>query len=75
MAVTFNKVNQIGSWGSQGNKGLYSQSYGFSSSLVIDVRAGPSRRLSAQESMLSNCGAGEHSGESFGLQGDQTSQS
>ena len=32
-------------------------------------------RLSAEESMLSNCGAGEDSWESLGLQGDQTSQS
>ena len=31
-------------------------------------------KLSAEESMLLNCGAGEDS-ESLGLQGDQTSQS
>ena len=36
---------------------------------------GPSRRLSTEELMLSNCGAGEDSWESLGLQGDQTSQS
>ena len=35
----------------------------------------PQRRLSAQELMLLNCGAGEDSQESFGQQGDQTSQS
>jgi len=31
------------------------------------------RRLSTKESMLLNCGVGEDSGESPGLQGDQTS--
>ena len=31
------------------------------------------RRLSAEELMLSNCGAGEDSRESLGLQGDPTS--
>ena len=36
----------------------YSQSYGFSSSHVR-MRAGPQRRLSAEELMLLNCGAGE----------------
>ena len=34
----------------------------------------PYRRLRAQELMLSNCGAGEDSGEAPGLQGDQTGQ-
>ena len=33
------------------------------------------RRLSAEELMLSNCGAGEDSWKSLGQQGDQTSQS
>ena len=32
------------------------------------------RRLSAEELMLSNCGATEDSRESLGLQGDQTGQ-
>ena len=32
-------------------------------------------KLSAEELMLSNCGAEEDSGESLGLQGDQTSKS
>ena len=32
-------------------------------------------RLSAEEWMFSNCGAGKDSGQSFGLQGGQTSQS
>ena len=41
----------------------------------MDVRVGPSRRLSAEEMMLSNYGVGEDSSESLGLQGDQTSQS
>ena len=40
------------------NEGLYSQSYGFSGSYVT---AGPSRRLSTEELMLLNCGAGEAS--------------
>ena len=31
------------------DKGLYSKSYGFSSSHVMDVRAGPKRRLSTEE--------------------------
>ena len=38
----------------------YRQSYGFSSSHVR-MRAGPQRRLSAEELMLLNCGAGEES--------------
>ena len=42
------------------NKGLSSQSYGFSSSHV-DVIVGPLRRLSARELMLSNCAAREDS--------------
>ena len=41
----------------------------------MDMRFGPWRRLSSEELMLSNCGAGEDSSESLGLQGDQTSQS
>ena len=32
------------------------------------------KRLSIEELMLLNCGAGEYFGESLGLQGDQTSQ-
>ena len=38
----------------------------------MDVRVGLWRRLSTKELMLSNCGAGEDSWESLGLQGDQT---
>ena len=41
----------------------------------LDVRAGPQRRLSAEELMLSKCGAGEDSWESLELQEDQTSPS
>ena len=41
----------------------------------MDVRAGPERKLSTEELMLLNCGVGEDSQESLGLQGDQTSQS
>ena len=40
-----------------------------------DVRVGPLRSLSTEELMLLNCGVGEDSWESLGLQGDQTSQS
>ena len=55
------------------DKGPYSQSYGFSSSHIwmwdLD------HKESAEELMILNCGVGENSWESFGLQGDQTSQS
>ena len=39
----------------------------------MDVRAGLWRKLSAQELMLLNCGVGEDSWESLGLQGDAIS--
>ena len=39
----------------------------------MDVRAGLWRRLSTEELMLFNCGVGEDSWESLGLQGDPTS--
>ena len=39
----------------------------------MDVRVGLWRQLSAEELMLLNCGVGEDSGESLGLQGDPTS--
>ena len=39
----------------------------------MDVRAGLWRKLSAKELMLLNCGVGEDSWESLGLQGDPTS--
>ena len=40
----------------------------------VDVRVGLWRKLSAEELMLLNCGIGEDSWKSFGLQEDQTSQ-
>ena len=40
----------------------------------MDVTVGPQRKLSTKELMLSNCGAGKDSQESFGQQGDQISQ-
>ena len=39
----------------------------------MDVRVGLWRRLSGEELMLLNCGVGEDSWESLGLQGDSTS--
>ena len=54
------------------NKGLSSQGYCFFSSHVcmcMDVRVGLCRKLSAKELMLLNCGVGEDSLESLGLQG------
>ena len=57
------------------NKGPFSQSYGFSSSHVWMMRAGWYKRLSTEELMVLNCGVGEDSWESLGLQGDQASQS
>ena len=55
------------------NKGLSSQGYGFSSSHVwvweLDCEE------STEELMLLNCGVGEDSWESLGLQGDPTSPS
>ena len=39
----------------------------------MDVRVGLWRKLSTEELMLLNCGVGEDSWESFGLQGDPTS--
>ena len=41
----------------------------------VDVRVGLQRRLSTEELMFLNCGAGEDSWDSLGQQGDQTSQS
>ena len=41
----------------------------------MDVRVGLWRRLSTEELMLLNCGVGEDSWESLGLQGDPTSTS
>ena len=56
------------------NKGPSSQTYGFSSGHVwmweLDCK-----KLSTKELMLLNCGVGEDSWESLGLQGDPTSPS
>ena len=40
----------------------------------MDVRVGLQRKLSTEELMLLNCGVGEDSGESLGLQGDPASK-
>ena len=55
--------------------GLHSQSYDFSSSLYRCESWTIKNGLRPKESMLSNCGAGEHTWESLGLQGDRISQS
>ena len=55
-------------------KVLSSQGYGFSSGHMA-VRVGLWRKLSTEELILLNCGAGEDSWESLGLQGDPTSPS
>ena len=39
----------------------------------MDMRVGLQRKLSAKELMLLNCGVGEDSRESVGMQGDPTS--
>ena len=57
------------------NKGLSSQSYGFFSSRVWIWELDYKKKLSVKELMFLNCGVGEESWESLGLQGDQTSQS
>ena len=54
------------------NKGPSSQGYGFSCG-SMDVRVGLWRKLSVEELMLLNCGVGEDSCESLGLQGDPSS--
>ena len=41
----------------------------------MEVRVGLERKLSAEELMLLNCGVGEDSLESLGLQGDPISPS
>ena len=43
------------------DKGPSSQSYAFSQWSCMDVRVGPSRKLSTEELMLLNCGVGEDS--------------
>jgi len=39
----------------------------------MGMRVGPQRKLSTEELLLLNCGVGEDSWESLGLQGDPTS--
>ena len=55
------------------NKGLSSQGYCFP--VVIYGCESWTIKLSAEELMLLNCGVGEDSRESLGLQGDPTSPS
>ena len=55
------------------DKGLSSQSYGFSSSRVWMWEL--DHKQSAEELTLVNCGVGGDSSEPLGLQGDQTSPS
>ena len=55
------------------NKGTYSQSYGFSSSMYR-CESWIIKKAETKELMLSNCGVGEDSRESLGWQGSQTSQ-
>ena len=57
------------------DKGPSSQRYVFSSSYVWMWELDYKKRLSSEELMPSNCGAGEDSWDSLGLQGDQTSHS
>ena len=57
------------------NKSPSSQGYGFSSIHVWMLRVGLWRKLSTKELMLLNCGVGEDSQKSLGLQGDPTSPS
>ena len=57
-------------WHHFADKGPYSQSYGFPSGHVV---ISSDRKLRAEELMVLNCGAGEGSWESLGLQGDPTS--
>ena len=53
-------------------RSIYSRLW-FSQWSCMDVRVGLWRKLSAEELMLFNCGVGEDSWESLGLQGDPTS--
>ena len=51
------------------------QSYGFFPVVMYGCESWTTGRLSIEELMLLNCGVGEDSWESLGLQGDPTSQS
>ena len=57
------------------DKDPYSQSYGFSSGHIWMWDVGHKEGWRMKNWCFSNCGAGEDSWESLGLQGDQTSQS
>ena len=57
------------------DKGLSSQSFGFSSGHVWMWELDHKKNLSTKELILLNCGVGGDSWESLGLQGDQTNQS
>ena len=57
------------------NKGLSSQENGFSSNHIWIWELDCKESWVPKEFMLLNCGVGEDSWESLGLQGDQTSQS
>ena len=57
------------------SEGPSSQSYGFSSSHVWMWELDYKKKLSTEELMLLNCGVGEDSKESLGLQGDPTNPS
>ena len=56
------------------NKGQYSQSYGFPV-VMYGCELSYKESLSTEELMVLNCGVGQDSLESFGLQGDPTSPS
>ena len=57
------------------NKGLSSQGYGFSSGHVWMWELDYKESWAPKKIMLLNCGVGEDSWESLGLQGDPTSPS
>ena len=57
------------------NEGLSSQKLWFFQWSYMDVRVVLWRKLSTEKLMLLNCGVGEDSWESLGLQGDPTSSS
>ena len=57
------------------NKGPSSQGYGFVSGHIQMWELDYKETLSAEELMLLNCGVGEDSWESLGLQGDPISPS
>ena len=57
------------------NKDLSIQGYGFSSGHVWMWELDYQKKLSAKELIVLNCGVGEDSWESPGLQGDPTSPS